>query len=108
MRHAEVCTCRDCGSARLGALMEGAEDEGARLAFAVAAIQVGCESFVPERVALPYPEVLATAERIEKLLVDLEELVETVPDPYFGPMGDLIAHIEVECSRLRRAWRREP
>lgn len=106
MRHATVCACRDCGVANLSAIMEGIPDEEGKLVVAVAAIRLGRESLQVDSVALPYAEILATAQQLEGELIRLTELVRRLPDPYCGPAMDLIEEIEGQLRTLRDSWRR--
>lgn len=108
MRHADVCTCRDCGVARLSSIMDGMPDTEGKLVVAFAGLQVGNAPFDSDQVALPYPEVLAAANRMCGILASLEALGgEHLQDPHAGPFSDLVVRMEDELRVLTRAWKRE-
>lgn len=106
MRHAAVCSCRDCGIATLTAIMEGMPDADGKMTVAVAAMQAGCESLRVEDVALPYVEVLTVAERMEARLLRLNGFLGELQDPHAGPAADLIEELEGDLRILRLSWRR--
>jgi hypothetical protein len=109
MRHADVCTCRDCGVARLEAIMSGMPDEEGKLILAVVGIKLGCEPLRIEQVALPYEEVLAMTQRMEAKIALLQSKISRfMPDPECGGADDLISSIESDLRTLRDSWRRDP
>lgn len=111
MRHAEVCTCRDCGVARLTAIMDGMPDGEGKLVCAIAGLNVGMEPFVPEAVALPYPEVLAAAERMGALLdqMCIEVSRHARLDGYMpDSVSELEGKLRTEINALGDSWRRIP
>ncbi len=108
MRHAEVCPCRDCGMVRLNRITDEMPDTEGKLVTAFAAFELSKDPMLAEQVALPYTEVLAVVQRIEKLVASLDDLKsQAVEDPHSGPMSDLIESIQTELKSLTFAWRRE-
>lgn len=111
MRHADVCTCRDCGVARLNAIMEGMPDTEGKLVVAFAGIQVGNAPLRSEDVALPYAEVNASAERMGALLdqICIEVSRHARLDGYMpDSVSELEGKMRAEINALGDSWRRDP
>lgn len=108
MRHADVCACRDCGVAALNAIMEEMPDTEGKAVVALAGLKLGISPLDVDRVALPYPEVLTSAQRMLAVVRTMGTIgSEHLQDPHAGPFSDLVERMEEELRVLTRSWKRD-